>query len=278
MAEVYLELVVASFIFGSTGVFVKILHLPPTTLTFFRLAIPTLALFLYLFIKRVRLFRGKNGWMLIASTINAVRSLLFFIAYTFTTISNATLAGSIGPVFIFIYSAIFFKEKITPFKSLLLVMAIAGVFILYSNQPITLSNKDFLGMSLALLSTALYNLTIIIFKKESLKYSPPETIFYQNLLGTFLFLPFLFINKPFPALWQLSLVSFSSFLIGVVGFALYFSALKKVSAAGVSLATFDSVVAVCFGVLIFKEHLTANMIIGGTLILLASFLTRKAFD
>lgn len=278
MSEVYLELVIASFIFGSLGVFVKILNLPPTTFAFFRLAIPTLVLFLFLSFKRVRLFKGKVKWMLIASTINAVRLLLWFIAYTLTTISSATLSGSIGPAFIFIYSAIFFKEKLTPLKWFLLIMAIVGIFILYSNQPITLSNNTFVGMSLALLSSALYNLTVIIFKKESLNYSPSETIFYQNFVGAFLFLPFLFINKPFPDIFQISLASFSSFLVGVVGFALYFSALRKASPAGVSLATFDTVTAIGFGVLIFKDQLTINMIIGGILILLASFLTRRVFN
>ena len=44
----YLEVIIAAIIWGSTGVFVKFLALPPTTITFFRLAIPTLCLFIFL--------------------------------------------------------------------------------------------------------------------------------------------------------------------------------------------------------------------------------------
>jgi drug/metabolite transporter (DMT)-like permease len=277
MLNPYLELVLVSFIFGSAGVFVKILHLPPTTLTFFRMAVPSIAVFLYLKFKKVRIFRGNNKLILVASVLNAVRLFFYFLAFTLATIGNATIVSSISPVFVFIYSLLFLKEKITPLKVTLLFTAIIGVILLYINQPISFTNKDFVGMGFALLSTAIYSLTVVIFKKELDRYSKTETIFYQNIVGAFVFLPFLFINKPFPSYGQITLAVFSQFLIGAVAFFLFFSALKKVSAVAISIATFDSVISVILGVLIFHEVLSLNMIIGGVLILLSSIFIRKEF-
>jgi drug/metabolite transporter (DMT)-like permease len=191
------------------------------------------------------------------------------------TIGNASLMTATTPIFIFIYSYFFLKEKISRKRFFLLALAISGAVVLYSNQPISFGNKDFIGMTFALLSTALYAFTVIIFKKELSRYTKAETIFYQNVVGAFVFLPFLFINHPAPVLWQISLASVSGLLIGIVGFIFYFAALKKVAASAVSLASIDSVIAVLFGILFFKEHLTPNMVIGGACILTASLFIQK---
>ncbi|HUD19508.1 MAG TPA: DMT family transporter [Patescibacteria group bacterium] len=267
----YIEILFVSFIWGTAGTFVKILHLPSTTLTFFRVAIPTVILFIYLSIKRVRLFRGNNTLLLIASAINAVRLLIYYMAYNLASIGNVSIAGSTTSMFIFLFSFLFLKEKVTVKKLVLLASAFIGLCVLYSNKPLTFVNKDFLGMSFMLLSTALYAITVIIFKKELSRYSKTETIFYQNVVGTLIFLPFLFINKPFPAVWQVSLASTSGFFIGLVAFVLYFSALKRVSATVSSLAMIDTVISVILSAVIFHEHLYINMIIGGLIILCTSF-------
>lgn len=275
MLNPYLELVLVSFIFGSAGSFVKIINLPPTTITFFRMAVPTIIVYFYLRYRNISLFAGGNRLILLASFLNAIRLLFYFIAFTLATVGNATLVSSLGPVFIFIYSHYLLHERITKFKFLLLLSAIIGVVILYSNKQFSLSNHDFLGMGFALLSSAIYNLTIVVFKKELDRYTKTETIFYQNVIGTFIFLPFLFINRPWPTAIQLTLSVFSQFMIGLVAFVLFFSALKKVSASVASIAMFDNIISVALGVILFKEVLSVNMVIGGILIILSSLLISR---
>lgn len=275
MLNTYLELVLASLIFGTSGSFVKIINLPPTTMTFFRLAVPTIVLYFYLTFKKVKIFRGNYRLIMVASFLNALRLFLFFLAYSLATVGNAAIMQAVGPVFLFIYSYLFLNEKITKPKLILLATAIVGVALLYVNKPFSFSDKDFAGMFFALLSTAIYNLTLVVFKKELARYSRTETLFYQNVLGTFLFLPFLFINSPFPAFWQISVSIISQFFIGVVAFFLIFSAIKKISPVIASIATFDSVVSVILGIIIFKEILTWNMLFGGILIMMSSILIRR---
>jgi len=268
----YIEILTVSFIWGLSGTFVKILHLPSTTLTFFRVAVPTVILYIYLSMKKVRLFRGNIKFLLLASFLNAVRLLLYYMAYNFATIGNATLALSTTAIFICIFSAIFLKEKMTMKKILLIFMGFAGLCVLYSGQPISFHNKDFIGMCVGLVSTAMYAATVVIFKHELERFSKTETVFYQNVVGAFVFLPFLFINHPFPAVWQISLASFSALIIGLIAFVLYFSALKRVNATASSLAMVDSVINVLFGVILFHEHLTPTMIAGGLIIFLTSII------
>lgn len=267
----YIELLIVSVLFGASGSFIKVLQLPSTTLSFFRLAVPTVILFFYLAYKKVPLFRGNTTWLLVSSVLNALRLYIMFAAYNMATIGNASLGSSTGTLFLFLFSFIFLREKITLKRSLLLLSSFIGLCILYSSLPFSFENKDFVGMSLAVLSTALYQLTIIISKKELERYSKTEAIFYQNVVGAFIFLPFLFINTPFPAPWQFAVASTSGFLMGLVAFLLYFSAIKKVSPTAASIAMIDTVLSVLFGVVLFHEHVTANMIIGGLIILATSF-------
>jgi drug/metabolite transporter (DMT)-like permease len=275
MLNPYIELVIVSLIFGSSGAVIKYLHLPPTTMTFFRMGVPTIVLFVYLYFKKIKLFKKNFRLVLIASFLNAVRLLFFFIGYTLASIGNATIASSVGPLFVFLYSAIFLKEKATKTKISLLCTALIGIIILYSNKTFSFSDKDFLGMSFALVASAIYSLTVVIFKKELDRYSKTEAVFYQNLVGAILFLPFIFINKPFPDFWQIGFAVTSQFFIGLIAFVMFFSALKKVTPTVASIATFDSVISVILGIILFKEVLTVNMIIGGILILFSSIMIKK---
>lgn len=267
----YIELLIVSILFGASGSFIKVLDLPSTTLSFFRLGVPTVILFFYFTYKKVRLFQGNTTWLLVSSVLNAFRLYIMFAAYNMATIGNASLAGATGTLFLFLFSFLFLKEKITTKRMVLLFASFVGLCVLYSNQPFSFENKDFVGMSLAVLSTAIYQLTIIISKKELERYSKTEAIFYQNVVGAFIFLPFLFINTPFPAPWQFAVASTSGFLMGLVAFLLYFSAIKKVSPTAASLAMIDTVLSVIFGIVLFGEQLTPNMIIGGVIILATSF-------
>ncbi|MBI2665482.1 DMT family transporter, partial [Candidatus Woesearchaeota archaeon] len=88
--------------------------------------------------------------------------------------------------------------------------------------------------------------------------------------------PFIFINKPLPTLPQTSVGIFYGALIGLVGFVLFFSALKKIKVSTVSFLSYTEVVsAIILAVIFFQETLTWNMIVGGLLIILATTLIKK---
>ena len=88
---VQLEVALAAIIWGSTGAFAKYLQLPPTTMSFFRLAVPFFFLTAYFFMRKEAIpFRG-NKLILIASGLNTLRLILYFWAYTLTSIGNAVV-------------------------------------------------------------------------------------------------------------------------------------------------------------------------------------------
>lgn len=55
----YLAIIIAATIGGSSGVFIKLLDLPATTITFFRMAVPVIVLLAYLKYKGITFFSWK---------------------------------------------------------------------------------------------------------------------------------------------------------------------------------------------------------------------------
>ncbi|MEM6842787.1 MAG: DMT family transporter [Bacteroidota bacterium] len=273
----YLLAILAILILGSAGAFIKTLALPPIVLTAFRMAIPTALLFSYFkLIRRVRLFRYSVKWLLIGSLLNAARLFLFIASYSYTSIVNAIVIFYTWPVFAVIYSRIWLRESIPRRNLFLLFLPLIGIVIIFSDQKITTDEQDLIGMSAMLLSSMLYAFTVLIFKRTSQEYTGFETVFFQNLLGGFIFLPF-----TLPYLSEIDIPTYGliflfSVSIGVLAFGMFFQALRKMRASTLSyLSYLEVVVASLYGVLLFYETVTVQFVIGGILIIVATILFKK---
>lgn len=272
----YLAIIFATTIGGSSGVFVKLLNLPPTSITFFRVFIPVIFLSAYFGLKKTKLFRGNYKIMLLASVLNAARMFLFMVGYLFTSIGNAVIILFTWPIFATIFGAIFLKEKVTKRTSLLVGTAFLGVILMYADKEISFGNKDFLGMAAMLFSAIIFSITAVIFKNELPNYTETEMIFYQNFVGAIIFLPFIFVNKPLPTIIQISVATVYAFVVGIGACLLFFFALKKMRMSHYSLSTYWEVpAALIFGVIFFKEVITLNIILGGFLIIASGLLLKK---
>ncbi|HUQ85724.1 MAG TPA: DMT family transporter [Candidatus Limnocylindrales bacterium] len=272
----YLEVIIAAAIFGTAGIFVKIIDLPATTITFFRVAAPTFILFMYFGLKRQNIFKTATKMVIFISLLNALRMYLWLFAYLHTSVGNAVIILYTWPVFTVLLGPLIIKEKLTKQKLALALIAFIGIVIIFSNKEVSFGNKDFIGMLAMLVSASLSAVTTLLFKPQSKHYTKQQLVFFQNVAGAIIFLPFLFINQPYPTLSQASLASIYSALIGLVAFLLWFSALKKIKASTLAIISYTEVVsAIILGALILKEGITPNMVIGGAIILTVSYFARK---
>jgi drug/metabolite transporter (DMT)-like permease len=274
-----LKVFIAALIWGSSGVFVKKLQLSPMVLAFIRLAFPTLILGTFLAYRHKKVYLPTNALLITASLLNAVRMLFYLFGFTYTSIGNAVIILYTWPIFATIYSAIFLKEKITRNHVIQLGLSFIGIIFVYMDKEFSFANKDFLGMTFMLLSGAVYSLSLIIYKKMAHSYSKSETLFYQNFAGSLIFLPFFILMRPFPSAGQITVACIYSALIGLIGFGLFFSALKHIKASTASrLAYLEVVSGVIFGIFFFHETLSWNTIIGGIFIITSTLLTSKSKD
>lgn len=275
MLKPYLEVLLAAAIWGSSGVFVKSMACEPAVVTFFRLAIPPVFLILYSLIAGKKLFRNISKEMWIASFFNALGVYLFILAFSMTAIGNVTIILYTWPVFATILSIIFLKEEVNRRTIILLASAFFGILMVFIDKEFSFSDQDFVGMLAVLVSALLSAVTVIMFKKGLETYSPVQTVFYQNMIGGVVYLPFVIIHAPISLKDSLVGVSYGM-VIGVVACLLFFSALRTIAPSkAFTLTYFEVVVAIILGSVFFDETLPLNAVIGGIIIISSIILLKR---
>lgn len=273
--KAFLAVLMASTIASTSGLFIKNVEIPATSIAFIRTSLPTLITALIMLSSGIPFFRGNYKMMLGASLFNAIRMYFFFVAYIYTSIGNAVIITFTWPIFVTIFSVFFLKEVVTKRNMALLALSFTGILIVFSDKPISFGNTDFIGMAAALGTAITYSVTVIIFKKGTEDYTRTEIIFYQNLIGAFAFLPFLLMNRPIPELGEVGLIASYAILMGLIGFNFFFYGLKQLKASTASMLSYVEVIsAFFFGITFLGESLTWNMVLGGGIILFTTALLR----
>ena len=272
----HIKVVLAAIVWGSSGVFIKYLGLPAPLIAFFRVGIPVAVLAAWFIYHREPIFVNGIRLMLVASAVNALRLIFYFVGYLNAPIGNAVIILYTWPVFAVLMGYFFLNEPMPPRNIGLLVLAMAGIALVFSGKPFSLENQVFIGMGAMLLSALLNAASVTLFKHQSPRFSPLKILFFQNFLGVLVFLPFVFIHGNELTCQKTTIASLYALLVGVAGYGLFFFALRSIRASTASfLAYIEVVSAVLFGVWVFDEALSLHEIAGGSMILLASVMLKK---
>ena len=265
--------VFACLLSGTGGLFVKFMEIPPSSMAWLRMTTPTLLVGLYLLYRNQSIIKPGYKKMITASAINCARMFFFFMTYKYTSIANGVIVLYTWPIFAVILSSIVLKEVISKRQIGLLLLSFAGILVVYAGHEFSFNNEDFKGLTSGVLCAFLYACTVVIFKSGSSTFDPYETIFYQNFLGAFVFLPFFIFNDPAPRLLDWILGTGQGVIIGVIMFAAFFFGLRHIKASKASMIAYIEVIsAMILGYLVFGETLTINMMIGASLIVCSTLL------
>jgi len=275
--KAFIAIVLAGITAGFGGLFIKSINLSASSIAWIRMSVPIVVFGLWIVKEKISIFRGNYKKMLGASFLNMMRMYLFMVAYIYTSIGNAAILFYSWPIFAMIFGVIAIKESVSKKQIALLMLAFSGLVISYSNKEISFEDQDFIGMLAAVGSAILYAMTVIIFKSESENYQRNEILFYQNLLGVFIFLPFFIFEFPEATWTDISIGILYGVVVGMISFSLFFYGLKYLKASTTSSLMYIEVVsAIVLSYLWMGEPLSGAMIVGGGLILLSSFLISRS--
>ncbi len=264
--------VLCALIAGTNGLLIKYMSSMTTgSIAWFRAIIPILFIVPVLRKEGMLQFKGNTKKVLLASAINAARMYLYLIAFIYTSIGNAVVLFYSYPIFVAAIETFLYKVKISKAHILFLILAFSGIIVTYANKPFSFESDDFIGMMAAIGASVGYAVTVVIFKSETENYTKDQLIFFQNIVGAFLFLPFV-ITLPESKIEHMGLGILYGFLIGIVVFKLFFFGLKYLTAAtATSLMYLEVVSAILLGYFILDEKLTWNTLFGGLCIVISSF-------
>lgn len=259
MKKALLQLHLAVFLWGFTGVLGRLITLNETWLVWYRLLITVVSLFiLFFFFKKIKKLPLRSAFYIGGiGTIQALHWVCFYGSIKYSNITIALTCLSTSALLSSLIEPVALKKKFDAFEIILGLFAIAGILIIY-NSHLNFS----VGIIIGLLS-ALLTVIVSVLNKKMINQYKAETIALYQLTGGFIGLTFLLpvYHLFFPVLhsqpiaidwlWLILL----SWICTIFTFLLYINSLKKVSAFTMNLTlTLEPVYGIILAFLIFKEN------------------------
>ncbi len=283
MKKGYFFIISAAVLWGTMGVFVKVLaSLGFSTLQIAQLrsiiALVLIFLFLVLSDRNALKINLSDIWMFIGTGVISyfIFNLCYFTSLQSVGMSIASILLYTAPVFVTVMSWLIFKERMNFLKIFSLILAVLGCALVSGIGSQSIENLPKFGIIMGVLSGFTYALYSIFSVFALRKYNSLTITFYSFLFASIFSF---FLKSPIETI---SLVSSGSslfivLLLGIItGAAPYFLYTKGLSSIEPSrasiLASIEPVVASLIGIIIFKEDLSVLSAIGIVLVLTATAL------
>lgn len=229
--------------------------------------------------------KKEHFWPLVGIGIigNLVYQLLFILGINFTYSANAAVMLGTIPIWVAILSQLFTDEKLTPLKSIGILLAFTGVafIIIGGENELSFASDSFKGDVITLLAAGAWGVYTILSRRYLKFYDYNQYSAFMSVVGVIALglvgLPFL-IKLDFS---QVSVagyggVIYSGLLSVGLAYLIWNNGIHKIGA--VRTAAYQNLVPVLgliFGVLILGEPLTLFQYIGSGFVILGIILTRK---
>lgn len=259
MKKALLQLNLAVFLWGFTGVLGRLISLDQTWLVWYRLLITAASLWvLYFFLKKIHKVRWQSALFIgFLGFIQALHWVFFYGSIKYANVTIALTCLSTTGLLAAIIEPILLKKRFIPIEVLLGVFAIAGILIIY-NTHLQFS----VGIIIGLIAAVLTVFVSVLNKKIVEDFKPEEITLYQltgGFVGLSLLLPIYqhifpeehFIPTSMDWLWLFIL----SWLCTIFTFYLYIRSLRQISAFTMNLTlTLEPVYGIILAFAIFSEN------------------------
>jgi drug/metabolite transporter (DMT)-like permease len=285
---IYIKLLLTAIFWGGTFVAGRSLaqNVGPFSAAFFRFAIASLFLVFLTLRSEGKFSVLKKGQILpvlfLGLTGVFCYNLFFFKGLKLIEASRAAIIIANNPIFIALFSAVFFKEKLNSLKITGILISVSGAIIVISRGNLLEILQGNLGlgefyMFLCVLSWVIFSL---LGKTVMADLSPLSSITYSALTGTILlFAPALregladCIYYSASDWWN---IFYLGFFGTVLGFVWFYEGINQIGPTRAGLfINFVPISAILLAFLILGEPLTLSLLIGTLLVSTGVYLTNR---
>ncbi|QWQ38474.1 DMT family transporter [Gemella sp. zg-570] len=270
----YIKYIISLLIFGSIGILVKNINMPSSHIVLFRTIIASIFfILLFTFTKNKINLQDiqRNLFLLVLSGFAlGINWVFLFEAYSYTSISIATLLYYFTPTLVIAISPLIFRDSFPLVKAICILLSTLGMTLVANINIFEISANA--GIVYGLASAVGYTLLVIINKKIS-KIDGHNSTFVQMIVASLVLAIYvIFINGDSIQLPKNNFEISYLLILGVVhtGLAclLYFSAIAKLPTTNIAFLSYvDPISALFFAYIFLGESLNFYQIIGATLIL-----------
>lgn len=270
----YIPIIIGVISVALSAIFVKLATADAGVIAFYRMffsVVLMLPIFLLKYRKEVFTL-GKKDWIFstIAGVFLAFHFILWFESLNYTSVASSTVLVTLQPIFAFVGTYFFFKEKLS-FKTILsAIIAIIGSVII-SWGDFMLSGTALYGDMLALAGCALITAYLLFGQDVRKRLSLITYTFVVYSISTITLFFYVLIKGESFGPYQGS-DWFWFFMLALIpnllGHTLFNWAIKWVSTNVISIAIlFEPVGAAILAFYVFNETLVTSQIIGGVVVI-----------
>ena len=208
----------------------------------------------------------------VLGVVFSTSSITLYFSFCFMDAGIASTLLFVYPVMVAVIMAVLFKEKLSAAAIFAIVLALAGIALLYEGDGgATLST---VGVLLVMLSSLSYAVYIVVVNKSPLRISSLKLTFYVLFFGMLTILANSFITGihiqmlTTPRMWMCALML--ALLPTVFSLVLMVISVHEIGATPTAvMGALEPLTAVVIGVMVFGEQLTLRLSVGIVLILVA---------
>lgn len=268
-----MEIHLAVFLFGVSGLFGKLLSLPPIIIVLGRVFFSSIfLLFLLLYMKKdIKLKEKKHYfYLIIMGTVLAIHWTTFFQSIQVSTVAIGLLTFSAFPVFVTFLEPYFFKEHIKISNIVLSIITFLGVILVIPRFD--LGNSSTQGVLWGMVSGFTYAILSILNKKYVKEYSSVVIAFYEQFIAVIILIPFYFLQKPVFQVNDILLLALLGVVFTGISHLLFINGLKNIKAqtAGI-ISSLEPVYGIIFAAFLLSEIPSLRETLGGMVILSGVF-------
>ena len=156
-------------IFGTIGVFTRLINLSSSEIALYRAVLAAIVIAIFLVLSKKNIFKGIKGKTLtllfLSGAAMGFNWILLFEAYNYTSITAATLSYYFAPTIVLLSSPFIMKEKLNKTKVICFVISTIGLSMVISGGGSGKGSDDIKGIMLGLGAAVLYATVILINKK-----------------------------------------------------------------------------------------------------------------
>jgi len=265
--------------------------LPAATLASFRLVLAGLAMLpFYLFCSRLPAFAGtahtrrrgftlRDLWTFLYMGFFGVvmNQVCFTVGLRYTSVSHAAVLVGMGPIYTLILAVLFKLETATWRKAIGMVIALAGIAVLASENGISAHSPSVLGDAITMTGSIGFAMYVVLGKRLAGRYDPLTMTAFSHYAGALIVLPVAIYRAVMlgsAANWRAiawtgwAAMLYMAIFSSAVAYVFYFWLLRYLEASQLSAFTYIlPVVATVLGILWLGEKGSWGQVLGGALAL-----------
>ena len=270
-----LSIIASMAIFGTIGLFVRMIGVSSAELALYRAVIAAVMLTGYFLISRTNLhlaqIKKELPLLLLSGAAMGFNWILLFEAYKYTTVSVATLSYYFAPVIVTVACPLLFKEKMGPMQWLCFGMSTLGLVLITGLGDLSAGSSHLIGIAFGLGAAVLYA-SVMLLNKRIQGVTGLQRTYLQFLAAIAVLLPYVLATSGV-TLHKLDGLGWGRLLsVGGVhtclAYCLYFPALRVLPGQETAILSYiDPLLACLLSVTLLGESMTPMQLIGGALIL-----------